>query len=218
MTQHDLLHRAVRICGHRNQSSVQFLRAYPKPASVIHDQLQAIAPRIREKKHMAALRIAAQMIAHQPVKAIEVLAHVRCAGCHIDPRRRSKPEHRLRPVQYGQQALQRPRIESTMHFDPTPASQLNHQNTDRARHRCSASCAGGPNHFHRKHRPGHSTAVHLCTRRRYLSSVPTAKPRCWQNASRSNPLASNSATNASASARLRRLRTTPTSLITPVHH
>jgi hypothetical protein len=34
-----------------------------------------------------------------------VLAHVCRAGCDIDPRRRSKPKHRLRPVQYGQQAL-----------------------------------------------------------------------------------------------------------------
>jgi hypothetical protein len=50
---------------------------------------------------MAALRIAAQMIAHQPVQAIEVLAHVRRAGSQINPRRRSKPEHRLHPVQYG---------------------------------------------------------------------------------------------------------------------
>src|ERR1019366_6046003 len=54
--------------------------------------------------------------------------------------------------------------------------------------------------------------------RRYLSSVPTPKPRCRQNASRFNPLASNSATSASTSARLRRLRTTPNSLMNQVHH
>ena len=68
---------------------------------------------------MAAFRIAAQMIAYQPVEAIEILPHVRRAGCNIYPRRRSKPEHRLRPVQYGQQAFQCFRIESTTYFDPT---------------------------------------------------------------------------------------------------
>jgi hypothetical protein len=78
---------------------------------------------------MAAFRIAAQMIAYQPVETIEILPHVRCAGRNIDPRRRSKPEHQLRPVQYGQQALQRFRIEATTYFDPAPASQLNKQNT-----------------------------------------------------------------------------------------
>jgi len=57
-----------------------------------------------------------------------------------------------------------------------------------------------------------------CTRRRYLSSVPTARPRWRQNSCRDNPLASYSATRDAASDRLRRLRTTPTSLIDQVHH
>jgi len=69
------------------------------------------------------------MIAHQAVEAVEVFPHVCRASRNIYPRCRSKPEHRLRPVQYGQQALQRFRIESTTHFDPAPASQLNKQNT-----------------------------------------------------------------------------------------
>jgi hypothetical protein len=80
-------------------------------------------------KHMATFRIAAQMIAYQTVQAIEVLPHIRRAGCNIYPRCRSKAEHRLRPVQYGQQALQCPRIESTTHFNPPSASRLNYQNT-----------------------------------------------------------------------------------------
>jgi len=78
---------------------------------------------------MAAFRIAAQMIAYQPVEAIEILPHVRRADRNIDPRRRSKPEHQLRPVQYGQQTSQCLRIESTTNFDPTSASQFNHKNT-----------------------------------------------------------------------------------------
>ena len=43
-------------------------------------------------------------------------------------------------------------------------------------------------------------------------------PRCRQNASRFNPLASNSATSDSTSLRLRRLRATPNSLMNQVHH
>jgi len=82
-------------------------------------------PCIRENKHMAAFWIAAQMIAHQAVEAIEILAHVRRAGCNIDPRRRSKPEHRLHPVQYAQQTFQCSRIKSAAYFDPTTASQFN---------------------------------------------------------------------------------------------
>ena len=53
-------------------------------------------------KNMAAFRIAAKTIAHQAVEAVEILRHVRRSGSDINPRRRSKPEHRLRPVQYSQ--------------------------------------------------------------------------------------------------------------------
>jgi len=65
----------------------------PKAASVIYQKLQTVAPRIRKKKHMAAFRIAAQVIAHQAVEAVEVFPHVRRASRNIYPRRRSKPEH-----------------------------------------------------------------------------------------------------------------------------
>jgi len=95
--------------------------------SVIYDQLQAIAPRIREQENMAARGIAFQPVAHQAVKTVESLAQVGGASRHVNPRGRSKPEHHLRPVQYSQQALQRLRIESSIHFDPTPSSQFNNQ-------------------------------------------------------------------------------------------
>ena len=102
---------------------------------------------------MAARWIAAQPVAHQPVETIEILAHVRRAGCNIYPRRRPKPEHRLRPVQYAQQTLQRFRIESTTHFDSAPASQLNKQNTV-----APGVAAGIPrrrrDYFNRKQRSG----------------------------------------------------------------
>src|SRR5579862_3706686 len=151
MTEHDLLHRAIRI-GPPKTALVQFLRAYPKSAAVIDDQLQAVAPCIRENENVAALRSAAQMIAHQTVEPIEVLAHVRRAGCDIDTCRRPKSKHRLRPVQYGQQALQGSRIEPATHFNSSPAAQLNHQNTLVPRISVWILSAG-PNHFHRKHRP-----------------------------------------------------------------
>ncbi len=103
---------------------------------------------------MAARGVAFQPLAHQTVKTVEPLAHVGGPGGHVDPRGRSKPEHRLRPVQYSQQALQCPRIESTTHFDPTPASRLNHK--------CAipldiAVCLPRrrPNHFNGNHRPGY---------------------------------------------------------------
>ena len=128
MTQHDFLHSAVSLRPTKSPP-VQFFRTYPKPASVIYDQLQAIAPRIGEQKHMAALRIASQPVAHQTVKTVESLPHIGGARSHVNPRGRPKPEHRLRPVQYGQQALQCPRIKCATHFDPTTASQLDHQNT-----------------------------------------------------------------------------------------
>jgi hypothetical protein len=64
---------------------------------VIYQQLQAIAPRIAEQENVAALRIAAQMVAHQTVQTIKSLAHVRGSGGHVDPRRWPKSEHRPIP-------------------------------------------------------------------------------------------------------------------------
>ena len=39
---------------------------------------------------------------YSPLKFLRI----RRAGCNIDPRRRSKPEHRLRPVQYAEKPFQ----------------------------------------------------------------------------------------------------------------
>src|ERR1700688_1674403 len=64
---------------------------------VIYHQLQTIAPRIAEQENVAALRIAAQMVAHQTVQTIKSLAHVRGSGGHVDPRRWPKSEHRPIP-------------------------------------------------------------------------------------------------------------------------
>jgi len=135
------------------------------------------------------------MIAHQTVEPIEVFAHVRRASCDIDPRRRSKPEHCLRPVQYGQQALAFPhRTRDALRFDAHRATQLPEH--PRAPHlfgfcpvdqTTSTGSIGPP-----------LDCCLLCARRRYLSSLPTARPRCWQNASR--------------------LRTAPASQIHQVHH
>ena len=101
---------------------------------------------------MTAFRIAAQTIAHQPVKAIEILPHVRRAGCNINPRRRSKPEHRLHPVQHAQQALQCSRIESTAYFDPASTSQFNYKSTIAPTDAVDILRDGG-NHFNGNKRP-----------------------------------------------------------------
>ena len=103
---------------------------------------------------MAAGGIAFQPVAYKTVKAVEPLAHVRCTQGHVDPRGGSKPEHRLRPVQYSQQSLQCPHIESTANFDPAPASRLNHKRPVSVgisvRFRCPRR-----DHFNSNHRPGH---------------------------------------------------------------
>src|SRR5450631_2937254 len=98
---------------------------------------------------MAAFRIAVEMIPDKSIKAIEILPHIRRAGCYIDTRRRSKPEHRLRPVQYGQQTLQRPRIEATANFNPPAVARFNYQHTV-----TMATCLfrNTRNYFNGKHR------------------------------------------------------------------
>jgi hypothetical protein len=78
---------------------------------------------------MAAFRIATRRIAYQAVETVEILAHVRRPGGSIYPRRRSKPEHRLHPVQYGRQTFQGARIRSSAYFDPASASRFNGQNS-----------------------------------------------------------------------------------------
>ena len=101
---------------------------------------------------MAARGIAFQPVAHQTVKAVESLAHVRCTQGHVDPGSRPKSEQRLHLVQYSQQTLQCRRIESRTNFDPATASRLNHK--------CAIPiniAASLPhrrwNHFNRNHRP-----------------------------------------------------------------
>ena len=56
----------------------------------------------------------------QAVKSFKTLAHVRRPCRHIDPGRGTKAEHRLHPLQYEKQALQRGSVESCSHFDPMP--------------------------------------------------------------------------------------------------
>ena len=76
MTEHDLLHRAVRNRPPK-AASVQFLRAYPKAAVIPYQKFQPVATRICEEEHMAAGGIAFQPVAYQTVKPVEPLAHVR---------------------------------------------------------------------------------------------------------------------------------------------
>ena len=128
---------------------------------------------------MTAFRIAAQTIAHQPVKAIEILPHVRRAGCNINPRRRSKPEHRLHPVQHGQQALQCSRIESTAYFDPASTSQFNYKSTIAPTDAVDILRDGG-NHFNGNKRPASRlpftmNATPILIQCRYRQSAINAK-------------------------------------------
>ena len=69
---------------------------------------------------MSTQRVALQAIAHQAVESFKTLAHVRRPGRQIDPGRWTKAEHRLHPLQYEDQPLQRRSVESCSHFDPMP--------------------------------------------------------------------------------------------------
>jgi len=136
---------------------------------------------------MTAFRIAAQMIAHQAVETVEILPHVRRAGCNIDPRRRSKPEHPLHPVQHGQQALQRFRIESTAHFDSAPPLQLDKQNTAAPGVVADIALRGG-NHFDRNKSPAPQlpSTMHALTIfiQRPHRQAPLLAKRCTLQAAR----------------------------------
>jgi predicted nucleotidyltransferase len=136
---------------------------------------------------MAAVRIAAQMIAYQAVEAIEILPHVRRAGCNVDPRRRSKPEHRLDPVQYGQQTFQCSRIKSTAYFDPTPASQFNYESTIAPGDAVDILRYGG-NHFDGNKRPASRmpSTLHALTIfiQRPYGQAPLLAKRCPHQSTR----------------------------------
>jgi len=69
---------------------------------------------------MSTQRVTLQAIAHQAVESFKTLAHVRRSCRQIDPGRWTKAEHRLHPLQYENQTLQRGSVESRPHFDPTP--------------------------------------------------------------------------------------------------
>src|SRR3954451_18378868 len=86
MTEHNFGHRAVHV-GPPKTALVQFLRTDPQTATVIHDQFQAVAPRIRENENVPALGSAAQMIAHQTVETTEsgVLPFPQVKGSLADP-------------------------------------------------------------------------------------------------------------------------------------
>src|ERR1039457_2715627 len=146
------------------------------------------------------------MIAHQTVEAIKTLSHIRCAGRHINPSRRSKAEHcryalsttvnsrsRVTASNPRRTSIRRPLRNSTSNAPPVSAPRLD-PSGDRE-HSCTGIMG---------------TALEskpACRRRRYLSNAVTDKCRWLQKACRVNTLASNSATIFSASIRLRRLRT-----------
>jgi hypothetical protein len=78
------------------------------------------------------------MIAHQTVETVEILPHVRRPGCNIDPRRRSKPEHRSTPCPIRSAGAPASRIESrrTSIRRPLRNSTTEHRRTRRrCRHR-----------------------------------------------------------------------------------
>src|SRR5271165_240983 len=80
---------------------------------------------------MPAQRVTLQPVAHHPIQPLETLAHVGSSRRQIDPRRRSKAEHRLQPLQHIHQSRQRRRIKAGANFDSAARADNDRQNTAR---------------------------------------------------------------------------------------
>ena len=76
-------------------------KSIPTPPQDLH----SIPSATPEDKQVTAKGILFELCLYERCEAVKSLAHVGRAGCDINPRRRSKPKHRLRPIQYGKQAL-----------------------------------------------------------------------------------------------------------------
>lgn len=112
-------------------ASLDSFRANPKSRAIEKQYLQPILLRVGKQKHMAAHRVAQQLIAHQAIQAIEAFAHIRSARRKVDARRRAQAEHALRPIQQTHQTLQRGCIKPAPHCDPPPVGELQPQMTAR---------------------------------------------------------------------------------------
>src|SRR5271157_6570083 len=116
LTQHDFAAPVTRLRPAK-ASFLETLRAHPQTAAVPEQNLQPVALRIHEQKHMAAQRVALQLIPYDPIQPVEALAHVCGSRRQIDARRRPKAEHRLQPLQHSHQSRQRRRIKAGANFD-----------------------------------------------------------------------------------------------------
>src|ERR1035437_406861 len=165
---------------------------------------------------MPAQRLTQQPVTRQAVEAFEAFAHVRDPRRQIDPRRRPPAEHaqyrfstpsnstKVGASNPRPTSIRRPPGNATARPLPAPPS--------------SAGRAADTSTPNQRFPPTHSP----CARRfRERASVAKLSPCFRQNSTWLSPLASYSATNCSASARLRRRRTSPTcacSSTLPLHH
>jgi hypothetical protein len=92
MIQHDFLHRAVSLRPTKSPA-VQLFRTYPKPAAVIYDQLQAVAPRVCEEEDMPGERLLLENGLHRRTQTVETSPHVVHAGGDPDPRPGAEFDH-----------------------------------------------------------------------------------------------------------------------------
>ena len=112
-------------------SRVSNIAAVTEAASIPDEDLQPIALRVAEQEQVPAQGLARQSIPDQTVQPFEPLAPVGDPGGQIDPCGWTQSKHRLHPLPYTHQALERTRIKIRMHLDPAPARQHYCQPTSR---------------------------------------------------------------------------------------
>jgi len=94
---------------------VSNIAAVTEAASIPDEDLQPIALRVAEQEQVPAQGLARQSIPDQTVQPFEPLAPVGDPGGQIDPCGWTQSKHRLHPLQYTHQALERTRIKIRMY-------------------------------------------------------------------------------------------------------
>jgi hypothetical protein len=92
-----------------------------KPNRYAESRLIPVA--VGKQEQVPAERLTKKAVAHKPVQALEALAHIGCAGCQVDSRRRSCAKH-SEPLQQPQHALESARIEAATDLDSPVARYL----------------------------------------------------------------------------------------------
>jgi hypothetical protein len=126
-----------------NRSGTRLLTGRPGTRSAIEFGVTMIL----NARRVAAQRIALQPVANQSIQTLEALAHVRSTRRRINPRRRTKAEHCLQPLQHSHQSRQRRCVKALANFDPALT-----ENYSQAAVRLRGLRQPRRHHFHRNQR------------------------------------------------------------------